>query len=236
MKKYFLIILLSPVVLINQAIAQNTFPSSGNVGIGTTTPSMLLELKKGICGGLGPIVRLTGGGCGGAQCAIDLSTYDPGTSLPSGRIIATDDDYYSCSIDFQTKQTGAMANGLESRLFIANNGNVGIGTTTPQSKLAVNGEIYAKKVKVTQTGWPDYVFHVSYRLRPLSEVERFIKQYHHLPEVPSAEEIEINGLDVGENQAVLLKKIEELTLYLIEQNKKLESLERELQQLKKGRE
>ena len=101
-------------------------------------------------------------------------------------------------------------------------GNVGIGTPVPQAKLAVNGDIYSKKVKVTQIGWPDYVFQTSYRLRPLSEVEQYIKQYHHLPEMPSAEEVEKNNLDLGDTQAALLKKIEELTLYVIEQNKKNE--------------
>ncbi|OQP65912.1 hypothetical protein A3860_15080 [Niastella vici] len=112
--------------------------------------------------------------------------------------------------------------------------NVGIGTTNPQAKLAVNGTICATKVRVAQTGcWADYVFNTGYRLRPLSEVEQYINQNHHLPEVPSTEEVEKNGLDVGDNQATLLKKIEELTLYVIEQNKKLESQQQQIDALKK---
>jgi hypothetical protein len=87
-------------------------------------------------------------------------------------------------------------------------------------KLAVNGNVYAKKLKITQTGWPDYVFDSSYHLRPLQEVESFIQQHQHLPEVPSAAEVTRNGVDVGDQQSVLLKKLEELTLYIIEQNKK----------------
>ena len=111
--------------------------------------------------------------------------------------------------------------------------NVGIGTTNPLAKLAVNGTICATKVKVTLQGcWADYVFHANYRLRPLSEVEEFIKQYHHLPEVPTAEEVEKNGLDVGDSQATLLKKIEELTMYVIEQDKQIKKLATENQEMK----
>jgi hypothetical protein len=126
------------------------------------------------------------------------------------------------------------------RLTITAAGDVGIGTVSPQSKLAVNGQITSTKVKVTQTGWSDYVFHKSYQLPSLEYVEAYIKQHQHLPDVPSASDVEKDGLDVGDNQAILLKKIEELTLYMIEQNKKLEQqikksnqLEKEISDLKK---
>lgn len=121
------------------------------------------------------------------------------------------------------------------------NGQVIIGTQTGTSiaaateyKLAVGGAIIAEKVKVKlqSSGWPDYVFQKGYVLPSLKEVEAFIKQYKHLPDVPSAKEVEEKGLDVGDNQAVLLKKIEELTLYMIEINKKVEKLEEENERLK----
>jgi hypothetical protein len=113
-------------------------------------------------------------------------------------------------------------------------GYVGIGTTNPTQKLSVDGTVLAKKVKVSQsaTDWPDYVFDSSYQLTPLYQVEKYIQQNKHLPEVPSAAEVKKDGIDLGDNQAVLLKKIEELTLYIIEQNKKLEAVCQEVKMLK----
>ncbi|HSZ33160.1 MAG TPA: hypothetical protein VK772_07605, partial [Puia sp.] len=101
---------------------------------------------------------------------------------------------------------------------------IGIGTANPQSLLAVAGTITSQKVKVTQSGWSDYVFDSAYALRPISEVEEFIRQNKHLPEIPSASEVKKDGIDIGANQALMLKKIEELTLYVIEQNKELQEL------------
>lgn len=120
-------------------------------------------------------------------------------------------------------------------------GSVGIGTTSPSEKLEVNGNaifqgnIESMKVKVTQTpgNWPDYVFSPNFKLRTLNELEQFIQKNQHLPEVPSAKEVEANGLDLGDMEAILLKKVEELTLYMIEQNKRLEKLEVENKELKK---
>jgi hypothetical protein len=116
-------------------------------------------------------------------------------------------------------------------------GNVGIGitntTTDPDYKLFVDKGIKTKKIKVTQTAWPDYVFHQQYKLPSLIEVEKYIKANNHLPEVPSAKEIETDGLNLGDNQATLLKKIEELTLYIIDLNKKSEEQNKKIAELEK---
>lgn len=109
-------------------------------------------------------------------------------------------------------------------------GNVAIGTTNDHGyKLAVNGNVLAQKIRISQTGWPDYVFHPTYKLPSLKDLENYIKQNNHLPEVPSADEVKQNGLDVGDNQAVLLKKIEELTLYIIEQDKTIKEQDKKIE-------
>lgn len=113
---------------------------------------------------------------------------------------------------------------------IFSSGNVGIGMNNTDNgyKLAVNGDVAAKRIQVTPSGWPDYVFDSAYALPGLPEVERFIQSNKHLPGMPSAAAVEKTGVDLGGNQAVLLKKIEELTLYIIEQNKRIEKLEKSL--------
>jgi len=114
--------------------------------------------------------------------------------------------------------------------------SVGIGTTNPGIfKLAVEGKVGAHEVQVRTagSGWADYVFFDDYKLRPLAEVEKYVKQNHHLPEVPSAEEVEKNGHNLGQMDAILLKKIEELTLYMIELKKDNQALRQEVEALKK---
>jgi hypothetical protein len=100
-------------------------------------------------------------------------------------------------------------------------GNVGIGTTNPTHKLAVNGTIKAKEIIVETTGWSDYVFADDYTLQPLSAVEAHIKTNKHLPGIPSAAEVATDGISLGDMQARLLAKIEELTLHQIAQQKLL---------------
>lgn len=107
-------------------------------------------------------------------------------------------------------------------------GNVGIGTVTPIDKLSVNGRIRAQEVKVENGNWPDYVFEKSYALSPLEEIEKHIQQNGHLPGIPSAAEVKANGIDLGEMNAKLLKKIEELTLYMIDLKKENDTQRKEI--------
>lgn len=162
--------------------------------------------------------------------------------------------------DINNYYIGGIANGMEYRPFnvgkfdftsgngtwLFENGNVAIGTSTVPSgyKVAVAGNMIVEKIKVKkQVGgaWPDYVFSPSYKLPSLDEVELFTKKHSHLPEIPSAKEIEKEGQDLGEMNRLLLKKVEELTLYLIEERKtnidqgaQLKQLQEEINQLKKN--
>jgi hypothetical protein len=116
-------------------------------------------------------------------------------------------------------------------------GNVGIGTASPGSfQLAVEGKVGAREFHVTTANpWPDYVFDPSYKLRPLSEVVQFIHKNKHLPEMPSASEVETVGHSLGEMDALLLKKVEELTLYIIQQNEEIQALRKSLDQMQKNK-
>jgi len=118
---------------------------------------------------------------------------------------------------------GTSTNGL----YVGTNGNVriGAGTGNPSKALEVNGVVRSKEVLVEATGWADFVFEDDYDLMSLAEIEQFVKQHGHLPEVPSAKEVEENGIGLGEMNALLLQKIEEMTLHMIELEKRLKELE-----------
>lgn len=190
---------------------------NGNVGISNTTPAYKLDVAG--------ITRA-------ASYFVDagMSSYSGDYQFRSadayrGRLIWYSSAYAGLPSNSITVEnpTGVPIASFFENGNTAFGGNVAIGTTNDHGyKLAVNGNVLAQKMRITQTGWPDYVFYPSYHLLSLTEVEAYIKVNKHLPGVSSAKQIEDNGLDVGENQAALLKKIEELTLYLIDINKRLE--------------
>ena len=123
------------------------------------------------------------------------------------------------------------------KMRIQRNGEVKIGTrstTTDGFLLAVAGSIRASEIKVDALPWPDYVFASDYDLRSLEDIENFIDENQHLPEIPSASEVAKDGFNVGEMNAKLLQKIEELTLYMIEQNKQNKRQQNEINDLKEA--
>ncbi len=156
------------------------------------------------------------------------------SSFSVAKISGTDDiasfkgtTHYS-HFGFGSNETTYIRGGLDnSAVVLADAGTqmVGIGTATPAYKLDVCGTMRAKEVRVS-TGWCDYVFADDYELKPLSEVEAFIKENKHLPEVTPGAIIESEGLEVGQTSAQMIKKIEELTLYVIDLQKQIDNLKK----------
>lgn len=258
--------------------AQNTFPASGSVGIGTSSPSTDLDLigSLRVSGSIGigvapdnllPInIKRTWAGSTGIRfentspvgssfsvlqmgedimatgtkfvnflyansSVVAYGFYKPaGTSIVNngtgGLNLATYDASGAGDIQFYT---GAVVN-TTPKMTITSTGNVGIGTTQPNSyKLAVDGKIGARAVQVTlQSPWPDYVFKPAYRLMPLEELRSFLSVHQHLPDMPTAAEVEKEGIDLGDMDAKLLRKIEELTLYVLELKKENDEIKARL--------
>ncbi|WP_166921430.1 hypothetical protein [Flavobacterium poyangense] len=161
------------------------------------------------------------------------------TSFGSFPIFSINDVTTTSADIYNTKQISSKSDLMQvARLAIVANGNVGIGSINPDEKLTVKGKIHAEEVRVDLSVPADYVFQKYYTgkselksdyvMPTLAEVEKYTKENNHLPNVPSAQEIKDKGLQLGEMSNVLLQKIEELTLYVIEQNKKIEVLEAKL--------
>jgi trimeric autotransporter adhesin len=177
----------------------------GKVGVGTTNPTEKLSVTT--------LTNTTG--ITHTDGTIKLGTFVGGSA--NGGYFGTVSNH---PLHFYTNDGSAQVTLLQ-------NGNFGIGITNPAEKLAVNGRIRSKEVLVEAANWPDFVFDEKYALPILSEVEKFIAANKHLPNIPSANEVETNGQNLGDIQKKLLQKVEELTLYIIELNKRIEKLEAE---------
>jgi len=192
--------------------------NKNNIGIGTETPEYLLDINgtahannliignQGTPNSVGSVERLS------------IAPYGhTGRWTLSARDIAG-----TAFLDLNY--------GSNKLLTLNHSKKIGILTDNPQSELDVRGKIIASEVeiKVLPTGGADFVFQPDYNLMPLSQVESFVKENQHLPEIPSEQEMIENGLNVNEMQIKLLQKIEELTLYVIEQEKKNEKLQEQI--------
>jgi len=193
----------------------NTFPPSGNVGIGTVSPILgSLTIAAPDKNTLSAIaIRQNNNTAFGFDFGLDQ---------------AVDGCGYLFAIN-GIQKVGLMRFDRNNYTVTFNGGNVGIGTDTPREKLSVNGKIRAHEIKVETANWPDYVFAKDYKLPSLQETEQHIKENGHLQGIPSADEVKAKGIDLGDMNAKLLQKIEELTLYLIEMKKENEQ-ERSKQQ------
>ena len=196
------------------AVSRMFIKGDGNVGIGTTTPNAKLHINGG-----------------------DLLLQNQTSGYP---ILWLKNVSGSQSIRLDYNSIIGAGGNLYLRSGTSNNillndvgGGVGIGTSNVGTfKLAVNGKIWAQEVQVALTNpGPDYVFEPNYKLLSLEEIKAYISQHKHLPEVPSAKEMETNGVNVSEMNMLLLKKIEELTLYQIEATRQIQSLKTKVQEL-----
>jgi hypothetical protein len=207
-----------------------TIFGNGNVGIGTIAPQSKLEVSGG---------KIT--------VSFKNSEHTDGNTIPMIGSTFPGLTDFGVGVNTLIESAGANRYGLQfitreqyniaasPKMTIQGNGNVGIGTTTPGTfKLAVNGKIWSQEVNVAMTNpGPDYVFEKDYDLLSLTELETYINQNKHLPEVPSAKEMEKDGLNLKEMNLILLKKVEELTLHLIEQQKHIYKVSNENAELKK---
>ncbi|KZS38063.1 hypothetical protein AWE51_18630 [Aquimarina aggregata] len=218
-----------------------TIDHKGKIGIGTNTPKSKLQISGGSNNWNESIQGLATGSIHldpenttnnfGNAITFGASDSGNGENAQAG-IYVRSDGAYGTKMYFST--TDAYVTGSKTAMSIDHKGKIGIGTeTTGSHRLAVQGSIGAREILVEASGWSDFVFEKKYQLPSLEEVEDHINTKGHLKDIPSAKEVEKNGILLGQMDAKLLQKIEELTLYTIQQEKRIKILESNNQNLEK---
>jgi hypothetical protein len=217
---------------------------NGRVGVGTKSPASKLDIAGAFKAQSATITGTTSTNELSAQTA----TITGNTYLNGNVGIGTNDPQAKLDVNGSFKAQSAAITGVitansavinyqlnASRASIGQLGALSAVITEDISarNADFNGLIRTKEVNVTLDGWPDYVFEEDYDLMPLNEVKQYIKENSRLPEIPSAKEVEENGVKLGEMQKKLLLKIEELTLYILQQNEKMTDLQNQIDELKK---
>lgn len=170
----------------------------------------------------------------GTSPAPMMFMFSSGTTNATRMVIAHSPGFPTWGLQYADNgdQFDFLAAGTSRLSVNLSNGNVGIGVPTPVYKLEVCGTIRATEVRV-ETGWCDYVFEKDYQLRTVDELDQYIAENKHLPGIASADEVEKEGLKVGEMNKAMMEKIEELTLYVIQLSKDNKRLQEEIDALKK---
>ncbi|OXB15872.1 hypothetical protein B0A68_08950 [Flavobacterium reichenbachii] len=215
--------------------------SNGNVGIGVLNPNARFEVSNSLNTNQNEVIAsltrfgtATGGSSivrfgyhSSADFEVNSGYTNDGNRFGSYfdlNIVNNHNDGINGGINFAANSSVKMA--------IKANGNVGIGITNPKNKLDVKGTVHSQEVLVDMKDWSDFVFKKEYNLPTLEEVEKHIAEKGHLENMPSEEEVLNNGINVGEMNAKLLQKIEELTLYMIEMKKENERIKNDILKLK----
>ena len=217
---------------------------NGNVGIGTINPQAKLDLFSATAVN-GPILSIRSDFTALGKYAMirfgdqtQTSLYQKGAIIYEGVAGSARGRFH---IALNNDDTSNSVTLNDAKLTVQSDGKVGIGTTNPDQKLTVKGKIHAEEIIVNLSVPADYVFQKYYTgkselksdyvMPTLAEIESFTKKNNHLPDVPSAQEIQQNGVSLGEMSNVLLQKVEELTLYIIKQNKDIEALKAQVTSL-----
>ena len=226
---------------INISVADNLIiRNNGNVGIGTENPSGRLHIQTdsrnpviidnsgtGTVYGYTSFIGFNSKLVNGVVTEVNASSKNAGALIDA---FSYESGIGSSFLRFRVFDDNMNENGL----MVIKNGNVGIGTDNPKTKLSVEGTIISSEIIVLTdiSKYPDFVFSDNYKLRSLKELEKYIEENNHLPDIPKTNEV-IDGIVLGEMNIKLLQKVEELTLYTIEQQKQIDKQMKLIEKLEK---